>query len=127
MSTAFSILGAAAVFALLQLLLRKHTPSYAFLLSIGAAAFVLMQLGTMVQDLLQWLTGLLRRAGGEEFSCLLRCAGILLLTDYARTLCQEAGADSLAWCAGLAGRVMVLAAAYPLLEEVCQKIWGLAV
>ena len=57
---------------------------------------------------------------------LLRCAGILLLTDYARTLCEEAGADTLAWCAGFAGRCLVLAAAFPLLEEICQKIWGLA-
>ena len=49
-----------------------------------------------------------------------------LLTDYARTLCEEAGADTLAWCAGFAGRCLVLAAAFPLLEEICQKIWGLA-
>ena len=37
-----------------------------------------------------------------------------------------AGADSLAWCTGLAGRLLVLAAAFPLLEEICQRIWGLA-
>ena len=90
MSTSVSILGAAVVFAAAQLLLRKDSPSYAFLLSIGAAVF------------------------------------ILLITDYARTLCEEAGADSLAWCTGLAGRLLVLAAAFPLLEEICQRIWGLA-
>ncbi|UQK57809.1 stage III sporulation AC/AD family protein [Faecalibacterium wellingii] len=67
-----------------------------------------------------------RRVDGTAFSCLLRCAGILLITDYARTLCEEAGADSLAWCTGLAGRLLVLAAAFPLLEEICQRIWGLA-
>ena len=111
MSTSFSILGAVVVFAAAQLLLRKDAPAYAFLLSVGAALFVLLQLGVAVQELL---------------ACLLRCAGILLLTDYARTLCEEAGADTLAWCAGFAGRCLVLAAAFPLLEEICQKIWGLA-
>ena len=55
---------------------------------------------------------------------LLRCTGIVLLTDYARTLCEEAGAESLAWCAALAGRLLVLAAAWPLLEEIGQRIWS---
>lgn len=52
--------------------------------------------------------------------------GILLLADYTRTLCKESGAEALGWCAGLAGRCLVLAAVFPLLEEVCQRIWGLA-
>ena len=38
------------------------------------------------------------------------------------TLCEEAGAESLAWCVGLAGRCLVLAAAWPLLEEILQQI-----
>lgn len=50
----------------------------------------------------------------------------LLLADYTRTLCKESGAEALGWCAGLAGRCLVLAAVFPLLEEVCQRIWGLA-
>ena len=126
MSTSFSILGAVVVFAAAQLLLRKDAPAYAFLLSVGAAFFVLLQLGVAVQELLRNVLAFSRRVDGPAFACLLRCAGILLLTDYARTLCEEAGADTLAWCAGFAGRCLVLAAAFPLLEEICQKIWGLA-
>ena len=126
MSTSVSILGAAVIFAAAQLLLRRYSPSYAFLLSIGAAVFILLKLGAAAQDLLQGVWTLSRRVDGTAFFCLLRCAGILLITDYARTLCEEAGADSLAWCTGLAGRLLVLAAAFPLLEEICQRIWGLA-
>ena len=48
-----------------------------------------------------------------------------LLTDYARTLCEEAGAEALAWCTGLSGRVLALAAAWPLLEEIGQRIGSL--
>lgn len=58
MSTSFSILGAVVVFAAAQLLLRKDAPAYAFLLSVGAALFVLLQLGVAVQELLRmyWLS-----------------------------------------------------------------------
>ena len=87
MSTSISILGAAVVFAAAQLLLRKDSPSYAFLLSIGAAVFILLRLGAAAQDLMRGVWALSRRVDGTAFSCLLRCAGILLITDYARTLC----------------------------------------
>ena len=50
----------------------------------------------------------------------------ILLADYAHSLCEEAGAESLAWCTALAGRVLVLAAAWPLLEEIGQKIGSIA-
>ena len=53
MSTSFSILGAVVVFAAAQLLLRKDAPAYEFLLSVGAALFVLLQLGAAVQELVQ--------------------------------------------------------------------------
>ena len=55
-----------------------------------------------------------------------RSAAIVLLTDYTRTLCEEAGAESLGWCVGLAGRCLVLAAAWPLLEEILQTIGSIA-
>lgn len=126
MNPALAAAGIAAILAAVQLLLQKYSPVYALLLSVGAAAFLLLWLLPEVSTLLQGVSELARQVDGQAFSCLLRCAGILLLTDYARTLCEEAGADSLGWCTGFAGRCFVLAAAFPLLQEVCQKVWGLA-
>lgn len=126
MNTAFAVLGAVLVAALCCALLQKISPSFALLLSLGTTVVLLLRLSAAFQSALRGLLQLGQRANSEAFSCLLRCAGILLLTDYARTLCEEAGADSLAWCAGLAGRCLVLAAAWPLLQEVCARIWELA-
>ena len=126
MSTPLAFMAAVIVLAVAQLVLQKYAPVYAVLLSLGAAAFLLLQLGMALQTILQEITSLGQQTGGQAFSSLLRCAGILLLTDYVRTLCEEAGADSLGWCAGLAGRCMILVAAFPLLEEVCQRIGRLA-
>lgn len=77
-------------------------------------------------ELLAGLHRLAGQAGGTAFSCLLRCTGLTLLTDYTRSLCEEAGAESLGWCVGLAGRCLILAAAWPLLEEIGQRIWSIA-
>ena len=125
MSTACMIAGAAIVLAVTQLFLQKDAPVYAVLVSIAAAAFLLFQLSETIQLIVQKASAFGQKADGQAFTCLLRCAGILLLTDYARTFCEEAGAGVLGWCVGFAGRCLVLGAAWPLLDTICQKVLGL--
>ncbi len=126
MSGAGPVLGLLLLAAVLGVLLRSRAPAFALLLSAGAVLVLMFRLRTAAQTLLLGLRRLEQQAGGESFSCLLRCTGIALLTDYTRTLCEEAGAESLAWCAGFAGRCLILAAAWPLLEEIGQRIWSIA-
>lgn len=126
MSGAVSLFGILLVAAALYALFQKTVPTFALLISLGAAVILLARVGSAFETVLSGLHQLERQAGGNAFSCLLRCTGIALLTDYARTLCEEAGAESLAWCAGLAGRCLILAAAWPLIEEIGQRIWSIA-
>lgn len=126
MSGAVSLFGILLVTAVLYAMFQKTVPTFALLISLGAAVILLARVGFAFETMLSGLHQLERQAGGNAFSCLLRCTGIALLTDYARTLCEEAGAESLAWCAGLAGRCLILAAAWPLIEEIGQRIWSIA-
>ena len=125
-STAVPVLTALLLMAFAGVLLQRYSPAFALLLSLGAAVWLLLRLAQPLRGVLQAMVQLGQRTNAQAFSCLLRSAGILLLADYVRTLCEEAGAGTLAWCAGLAGRCLVLAAVWPLLEQIFQTIWGLA-
>ena len=125
MSAAVAVFGIALLAALLYAVLEKP-PAYALLLSLGAALVLLVRAGTSIRTVLSGIARLAGQADSGAFSCLVRSAAIVLLTDYTRTLCEEAGAESLGWCVGLAGRCLVLAAAWPLLEEVLQTIGSIA-
>ena len=121
MNTLTAVFGITLLAALLYTALKRSVPSYALFLSLAAALVILVRVGAVFRSVLLGVARLGEQAGGT-FSCLVRSAVIFLLTDYTRTLCEEAGADSLAWCVGLAGRCLVLAAAWPLLEEILQRI-----
>ena len=114
MSAAVPVLTALLLTAFAGILLQRYSPAFALLLSLGAAVWLLLRLAQPLRGVLQAMAQLGQRTNAQAFSCLLRSAGILLLADYVRTLCEEAGADALAWCAGLAGRCLVLAAVWPL-------------
>ena len=122
MSLSLSSLALAVLAAVLYALFQKNSPTFALLITLAASLILLARVGAAAQTVLAGLVRLEQRAGGDAYSCLLRCTGIVLLTDYAQTLCEEAGAEALAWCAALAGRILVLAAAWPLLEEIGQRI-----
>lgn len=115
--------GAALLAAVLYAAIQEVSPVFALTLSVAAAAAILLRLSTAMQNIVQGIAELAQRTGGAAFVSLARCAGILLLTDYVRALCEEAGAQSLAWCTSFAGRCLVLAAAWPLLSEVCRRLW----
>lgn len=108
MSTAVAVFGIALLAALLYAVLEKQAPAYALLLSLGAALVLLVRAGTSIRTVLSGIARLAGQADSGAFSCLVRSAAIVLLTDYTRTLCEEAGAESLGWCVGLAGRCLVL-------------------
>lgn len=125
MDSLLPTLGLAVAAALLYGLLRKSDPAFALLLSLAAGLVILARLVFLMQGILTGLTALANRVEGIAFTSLLRCAGILLLTDYASAVCKEAEAEALAWCTSFAGRILTLAALWPLLEEVCEMIWNL--
>ena len=102
------MLGLAVMGAVLYTLFQKSAPAFGLFVSMGTAVLVLWKISTAAQTVLSGLTKLEQRAGGDAFSCLLRCTGVILLADYAHSLCEEAGAESLAWCTALAGRVLCL-------------------
>ena len=116
MNAAVAVFGIALLAALLYAVLEKQAPAYALLLSFGAALVLLVRAGTSIRTVLSGIARLAGQADSGAFSCLVRSAAIVLLTDYTRTLCEEAGA----------GRCLVLAAAWPLLEEILQTIGSIA-
>lgn len=123
MKTLAVVLAAALAAAVLYAALQSYSPVFALLLSLAAAAVIALRLGTAFYGVFRAIVQLAQRADGEAFSGLLRCAAILLLADYARAMCEEAGAQSLAWCTSFAGRCLALAAVWPLLEQICSRIW----
>ncbi len=118
------LLALAAVAAALYALLKKELPAMAILFGLAVAVGLLLVFCAYAQEALAWLPVLQNDTGQEGFSCLLKAAGIMLCADYGRDLCKDAGSESMATCIAIAGRVMVLVAALPLLENVYLSILG---
>lgn len=114
--------------AVLALVMRRLRPESATVLIIAAGALtglaILPQLGQIVGGI-----SALASAGGVQESYmtqLLKVGGVSLLMDFAAQTCRDAGEDGLAMKTELAGRVMLIGLALPVMRTLLEQIISLS-
>lgn len=125
---ALQFAGFAVCAAAMALIMRRLRPEAATVLVIAAGTLVgimiLPQLGQIVSGV-----AALAQAGGVQdgyMSQLLKVGGISLLMDFAAQTCRDAGEDGLAMKTELAGRVMLIALALPVMCTLLEQIMSLS-
>lgn len=99
---------------------KAWLPAWAPLVALCGAGAVLAVLAGQGAAWLEGLTALQNTAGTEAFSCLFKSVGIILVADYSKNLCQEAGLASVGACIEFCGRCLVLLAAWPVFSAVLE-------
>lgn len=126
--SAWQIAGFAVCAAAMALILRRIRPEAAPVLIIAAGAITALM---ALPQLAMIVDGVRRLAvsGGLQntyMTPLLKVAGISLLMDFASQTCRDAGEDGLALKVELAGRVMLIALALPVMEALLSHILSLS-
>lgn len=114
----FRIAAFVLVAAVLTVLLRQYLPAYAVLCLTGCSICLLAYLLGLAQPLLEWLTIVSGYLDKENFSCVLKAAGIALVAQNMQDVCKDAGMSALAGKVELAGRCLILVCALPLFEQI---------
>lgn len=126
--TVWQIAGFAICAAAIALTLRRLRPEAAPVLVIAAGALValmaLPQLAKIVDGI-----NILAASGSVQntyLTPLMKVAGISLLMDFAAQTCRDAGEDGLALKVELAGRIMLIALALPVMDVLLSQIMSLS-
>ncbi len=114
--------------AVCALILRRLRPEMGAALSLAAGAMALLLALPVVAQVISGLSSLAQSGGVSDtyMAQLLKVAGISLLMDFAAQTCRDAGEESLALKAELAGRMMILALALPFMQTLLGQILSLS-
>lgn len=107
---------------LLILLIKPYQPAISVLLSLAGICVLCLWCIQKITTVYEWLQTLSAGIPDSEFFTLLRCAGIAILTQMAKKLCDDCGQAALASATELAGRVMILLCSLPLLQTALSAI-----
>ena len=122
MEEIIKLCAAAVAAAALIELLAQYERSYAILASVSICCAVLFYLFRTAAPMLEWVRQMSQLSGQEELACVLKAAGIAVLTQTAADICQDAGQKALAGRVILAGRLAVVTGALPLFSSLAETM-----
>ncbi len=118
------IVGIGIVVTILALLLREQRPELALLLSLAAGVlifFLILDRITIVFNLLEQLAF---RADMDLFylNTVLRIVALAYITQFGSQICRDAGEGAVAGKIELAGKIMIMLLAIPLLLVILDSV-----
>ena len=114
--------------ALLGLVLRRSNPEITLMLTLAAAAGILLAMAEPLAELLRFLGRLAEQSGVSQglLISLYKTLGIAVVVKVGGGLCRDAGESALSSALEFAGTVCALLAALPLLRAVLALVTELS-
>ncbi|MEW6242730.1 MAG: stage III sporulation protein AD [Bacillota bacterium] len=111
----------------LLVLLRKERPELAVLLSLAAGTMVFLLILTRIVAVIQFVTELSVRAGVNMvyLTAVLRVIGIAYITEFGAQVCRDANESAIASKVELAGKVLIILVAVPVIRAVLELLMEL--
>lgn len=114
----------ALVGVLAIVILRSVKPEFAMLAGIAAGVMILLMILGELTDIFKQFKGISEggTGGSSIFSAVLKIVGIGYLTEYAASICEDYGSQSISKKVQLAGKVSIFALALPIFTNIVSSI-----
>ena len=121
------IVGLGLSATILLVVLRGQSPQIAFLLSLLVGVFIFIFLLDKIQVVIYLLQRLSVQAGIEMIflQTILKIIGIAYIAEFAAQIAKDSGEGSIASKIELAGKVLILVLALPIVQRVIETVLNL--
>lgn len=123
----FKILAIAILTCIATLIVKQVKPEFASIVAISGGIVILLLLINYIESILSVFQGLAQKANLSPtlFSSILKIIGIGYLTEFTSNICSDCGQTSLASKVGLAGKIIILFLALPIVTNLLNIIMGI--
>jgi stage III sporulation protein AD len=121
------IVGLGLVSTLLILLIKDQKPLFAFILSAFTGMVVFLFLVDKIEAVIRVLTDLANRSGVNQvfLKTILKIIGIAYIAEFGAQITRDAGQEGLAAKIELAGKVLIMVMAIPIITIIIETVMQL--
>lgn len=118
------VVGLGLVVTFLVLLLKEQKPVFAFLLATFAGVIIFIALIGKITDVIQVLKNLANQANVNQLflETILKIIGIAYIAEFGAQVARDAGQGSIAAKIELAGKVLIMVMAIPIITIIIETI-----
>lgn len=121
------VIGLGVVLTVFQAQLREEQPSWAVLVGTAFVALIFLALLPQFNSLFQAVTALAREAQVSSLylNPVLKTIGVAYLASFGAQISREAGEEAISGVIELAGKLVILLIALPLLQAILHTLFGI--
>lgn len=123
----FKIIGVGIITAITALIVKQIKPEVSVLITITGGIIMILMLVDSLTSIFAVFNTIVEKSGLTSglFTTILKIIGIGYLTEFSANLCKDAGASSIADKILLAGKIIILVFALPIVGNIIEIISGL--
>ena len=118
------IIGIGLISLIIVIILKQYKPDFAIYISILAGALILLFVMDKLSSVVNLLSSIQNKANmnNQFLVILLKITGIAFLTEYATSICKDAGESAIATKIDLGGKVLIIAISIPIIQALLELI-----
>lgn len=123
----FRIIGVGIITAITALVVRQVKPEISVIISITGGILMLILIANSLTSVFETFNSVIEKSGLTKglFSTILKIVGVGYIAEFSASLCQDAGANSVADKILLGGKIVILVLALPIVTNIIEIISGL--
>ena len=118
------IIGIGLISLIIIIIIRQYRPEFAVYVSLLAGAFILILVLDKMSGIINLLSNLASKTSvNKEFIFLLiKITGIAFITEFAVSVCKDAGESAIASKIDMGGKVMIIAISIPIISSLLETV-----
>lgn len=118
------IIGIAFLALIIIIILKQYKPEFVIYVSILAGALILLMSLGKLEGIITLLENISSKTAvnGEFLSILIKITGIAFLTEFAVSVCKDAGEVAIANKVDLGGKVIIIAISIPIISALLETV-----
>ncbi len=123
------IIGIAIITTVAVLIIKQLKPELAVVVGLAGSIIIVIIIVNMLGSVFNIFDGIVERTGVDKelFVVVLKIIGVGYLTEFSANLCLDAGVNSMADKIMLAGKVVIMLMALPIINNLLEIVYGLMV
>ncbi len=119
------IIGIAISAVVIAIIIKQYKPEFAVYISLIASVLILFLVLDNIWGIVNLLTSISSKMDGtsnEFLKILIKITGIAFLTEFAVSICQDAGESAIGSKVDLGGKVLIITLSIPIISSMLETI-----
>lgn len=123
----FKIIGVGIITAITALIVRQIKPEVSVIITISGGIIMLLMMVQSLTSIFSAFNSIVEKSGLTSglFTTILKIIGVGYITEFSANLCADSGASSISDKILLAGKIIILVLALPIVTNIIDIISGL--